>query len=122
MAVFVSFGCFLFLSPLAFGLCYCCLIKKRKKKTQETDIIRVDEHKHVAEAIVPGPLGEQVVVLSVEDDVQRDKEMIKNEGFCHGLHAKPSTNEGTSINLDVETTTSDHDHHHDHHQQLENKP
>ncbi|XP_057738190.1 protein TRACHEARY ELEMENT DIFFERENTIATION-RELATED 6-like [Arachis stenosperma] len=92
--VFVSFGGLLFLSVLAFALF--CLIKKMKKKKQETDIIHFDEHRHFTEAIVPGPCGEQVVVLSVDDDVHIDEEIIKNEEFGHALQEKQSStaNEG----------------------------
>ncbi|XP_015934403.1 protein TRACHEARY ELEMENT DIFFERENTIATION-RELATED 7A-like [Arachis duranensis] len=102
--VFVSFGGLLFLSVLAFALF--CLIKKMKKKKQETDIIHFDEHRHVTEAIVPGPCGEQVVVLSVDDDVHIDEEIIKNEEFGHAMQEKQSStaNEGN------DPRSPDHDH------------
>ncbi|MED6163210.1 hypothetical protein PIB30_077793 [Stylosanthes scabra] len=108
--VFVSFGCLMFLAVLAFALC--CMIKKWKKK-QETDIIHFDEHRHVTEAIVPGPFGEQVVVISVEDDVHIDEEIIKNEEFGHALHAKQSSN-ANEVN---DPRSFDHNHQ----QKLENK-
>ncbi|KAL4275315.1 hypothetical protein AHAS_Ahas20G0094900 [Arachis hypogaea] len=77
-----------------------------KKKKQETDIIHFDEHRHVTEAIVPGPCGEQVVVLSVDDDVHIDEEIIKNEEFGHALQEKQSStaNEGN------DPRSPDHDH------------
>ncbi|RVW84982.1 hypothetical protein CK203_037633 [Vitis vinifera] len=56
---------------------------------QETDIIKVDEHLTVKEAIVPGPHGEQAVVLFVDDDVHIQEEIRKNEKFGQGhLHGK----------------------------------
>lgn len=45
----------------------------------ETDIIRTDEHIRVKEAIVQGPNGPEIVVLSIEDDKHTQEEIIKNE-------------------------------------------
>eukprot|EP00261_Vitis_vinifera_P031038 XP_019072281.1 PREDICTED: uncharacterized protein LOC100259240 isoform X3 [Vitis vinifera] len=86
--VFVSLGGLFFLAFLSVALC--CFLKKRKKKmVQETDIIKVDEHLTVKEAIVPGPHGEQAVVLFVDDDVHIQEEIRKNEKFGQGhLHGK----------------------------------
>lgn len=101
------------LSLLAFAL-FCC-IQQRKKKTQETDIIHVDEHKKVEETTVPGPFGQQAVVISVEDDVHIDEEIRKTEKLGrHGLHAKSSAAEadqGNSSSLEVGTTSPGHEHH-----------
>ncbi|KAL6311143.1 hypothetical protein AAG906_025692 [Vitis piasezkii] len=86
--VFVSLGGLFFLAFLSVALC--CFLKKRKKKmVQETDIIKVDEHLTVKEAIVPGPHGEKAVVLFVDDDVHIQEEIRKNEKFGQGhLHGK----------------------------------
>ncbi|KAK6115006.1 hypothetical protein DH2020_007275 [Rehmannia glutinosa] len=80
IVIFVSFGCIFFLAFFMFALW--CLIKKRKKKTvevEETDVIRTDKHRKVKEAIVQGPHGPQVVVLSIEEDKHTQKQIIKNE-------------------------------------------
>ncbi|KAK7282644.1 hypothetical protein RIF29_11584 [Crotalaria pallida] len=89
--VFVSLGGFMLLSLLAFAL-FCSIKKAKKKKTkktQETDIIHLDEHKKIKETIVTGPLGQQAVVLTIEDDVHIDEKIIKNEEKVgHSLHAE----------------------------------
>lgn len=114
----------MFLSLLAFAL-FCCVQKRKKKTQQETDIIHIDEHKKVKETIVPGPFGQQAVVITVEDDVHIDEVIRKNEEKeGHGLHAKStveaakddSSNQGEIIER---TTSPGHEQHH--HQQPENK-
>ncbi|XP_050213259.1 protein TRACHEARY ELEMENT DIFFERENTIATION-RELATED 6 [Mercurialis annua] len=86
VVVFVSLGGVLFFAFLAFALC--CFIKKRNKKLQETDLIRVDEHLKVKEAIVDGPRGPKSVVLEIEDDLHVDEVIKKQEEenmkFGHG--------------------------------------
>ncbi|EEF36238.1 protein TRACHEARY ELEMENT DIFFERENTIATION-RELATED 6 [Ricinus communis] len=86
LVVFVSLGGVFFLAFLAFALC--CFIKKRKKRVQETDVIQVDEHLKVKEAIVEGPNGPQSVVLQIEDDVHVNEviKKQKEENFGDGLH------------------------------------
>ncbi|RYR54823.1 hypothetical protein Ahy_A06g030091 isoform C [Arachis hypogaea] len=110
-------GGLLCLSMLAFALF--CWVQKRKKKTEETDIIHIDEHKKIKETIVPGPFGTQTVVISVEDDVHIDEEIKKKteEGghHHHGLHVEPSsssTDQGTSRSADDEVGISKLLHHH----------
>lgn len=118
---------------LAFAL-FCCIQKRNKKKksaTQETDIIHFDEHKKVKETIVPGPFGQQAVVVTVEDDVHVDAEIRKNETVGHhGLHAKsPSSSAheaeqaGNSSSTEVVggTATSPGGEQQHHQQQLDNK-
>ncbi|KAJ1411099.1 pistil-specific extensin-like protein isoform X1 [Sesbania bispinosa] len=106
---------------LAFAL-FCC-IQRRKKKTQETEVIHFDEHKTVKETVVPGPFGREIVQITVEDDIHIDEEIKKNEtfGHHHGLHAKSSSVEpdqaGNSSSLAVGTTSSGGQHHH----QLDNE-
>ena len=109
---------------LAFAL-FCC-IQNRKKKTQETDIIHIDEHKTIKETVVPGPFGRQAVIITVEDDVHIDEEIKKKtEKGGHGLHALPSSAEvdqGNSSSVEVATTSPGRELHHHHHHQPENKP
>ena len=112
---------------LAFAL-FCCVQRKKKKKTQETDVIHFDEHRRVNETIVPGPFGRNTVVVTVEDDVHIDEEIIKSEKVGHNLHAKssspPEADQGSSSSIAqvADTHPSAPQHHDDHHHQLENKP
>ncbi|TYH45422.1 hypothetical protein ES332_D11G263600v1 [Gossypium tomentosum] len=70
--VFVSIGGLFFFAFLSVALF--CFIKKRKKKTvQKTEILSIDKHVKVQEAIVPGPHGAQNAVLLVEDDIRIDE-------------------------------------------------
>ncbi|KAJ9675169.1 hypothetical protein PVL29_024211 [Vitis rotundifolia] len=95
--VFVSLGGLFFLAFLSVALC--CFLKKRKNKmVQETDIKKVDEHLTVKEAIVPGPHGEQAVVLFLDDDVHIQEEIRKNEKFGQGhLHGKSAQGISSAI-------------------------
>ncbi|RVW32552.1 hypothetical protein CK203_093727 [Vitis vinifera] len=63
-------------------------IGKGKKMVQETEIIDVDEHSKVKEGVIAGPHGEQVVLLTEEDDVHIQEEIRKNEKIGEGLHGK----------------------------------
>jgi len=106
--VFISFGGLFFLAFLAAAV-FCCIKRKKKKTVEETDIIHVDEHRKVNEAIIEGPHGSQAVILSIEDDVHIDEVIKKNEKFGEGLHAKSA--EGKSAGT-LEEGTSSSDHHH----------
>lgn len=111
--MFISFGGLFFLAFLA--ACVFCFIKRKKKTIQETDLIHVDEHREVKEAIIPGPHGSQAVILSIADDVRIDEVIRKDEKFGEGLHAKSA--EGKSGSTLEEGTSSpgfDHDHHLEH--------
>ena len=67
----------------------CCFIKKKKKKTvQKTEILEFDEHAKVQEAIVAGPHGEKITVLSIEEDVHLVEEIEKNEKLAEGSRIK----------------------------------
>ncbi|XP_057793020.1 protein TRACHEARY ELEMENT DIFFERENTIATION-RELATED 7A-like [Salvia miltiorrhiza] len=94
IVIFVSFGCFFFAAFCCFALW--CLIKNRKHKkmVNETDIIRTDEHLKVKEAIIQGPNGPELVVLSIEDDKHTQEEIIKNEKMeMKHLHANAKSGE-----------------------------
>ncbi|XP_057468857.1 protein TRACHEARY ELEMENT DIFFERENTIATION-RELATED 7A-like [Actinidia eriantha] len=110
--VVVSFGGLFFLAFLAIALC--CFIKKKKKKTvQETDIVHVDEHLKVKEAVVPGPHGTQAVVLSIEEDVRVEEERRKNEKVGEGMHAKSADDissafKGTSASGSIPKNNVEH--------------
>lgn len=106
---------------LAFAL-FCCIKKRKKRTSQETEIIHFDEHKKVKEAVVSGPFGQKTVVLSVEDDVHIDEEIKKNEKLGqHGLQATSSSAEDqvNSTGHDVGETSSGYEHHR---HELQQKP
>ncbi|KAG2250155.1 hypothetical protein Bca52824_080291 [Brassica carinata] len=73
-----SLGCVMFLAFLVFVICF--MIKKKcKKNSNKSEIVRVDEHYKMNEAIVEGPHGPEAVVLSVEDDVHIEDLVKKGE-------------------------------------------
>ncbi|KAJ6737335.1 hypothetical protein OIU85_019402 [Salix viminalis] len=87
IVVFVSLGGLFFLAFLSVALC--CFIKKKKKKTvQKTEIIEFDEHTKVQEAVIPGPHGEKITVLNIEEDVHLVEEIKKNEKLAERSHIK----------------------------------
>ncbi|WZZ63582.1 hypothetical protein YC2023_074952 [Brassica napus] len=68
----------MFLAFLVFVICF--MIKKKcKKNSNKSEIVRVDEHYKMNEAIVEGPHGPEAVVLSVEDDVHIEDLVKKGE-------------------------------------------
>ena len=77
---------------------------------QETDIVTIDEHLKVHEAIIPGPHGPQVMILSIEDDVHIQEEIKKNEKEIQGSHVR-STQDFPQA-LDMEASTSESSQHH----------
>ncbi|OVA00288.1 hypothetical protein BVC80_1495g78 [Macleaya cordata] len=105
--VFVSLGGLFFLAFLSVALC--CFIKKKKKKmVQKTEIINIDEHMKVQEAIIPGPHGTQAAILSIEEDVHIQEGIKKNERVGEGFHAKSvESNEGLHDINSAESTSHD---------------
>jgi preprotein translocase subunit YajC len=89
VVVVVCAGGLVLLSLITFVL-FCFFQKRKEKKTQETDIIHIDEHKKGNETIVSGPFGQQAIEILVEDDVHVDEEKRK-ETLDHGLHAESSS-------------------------------
>eukprot|EP00257_Ricinus_communis_P025361 XP_025012775.1 proline-rich receptor-like protein kinase PERK2 [Ricinus communis] len=103
VVVFVSLGGLFFLAFLSVALC--CFIKKRKKKNiQKTEIIDFDEHMKVQETIVPGPHGEQMKVLTIEEDIHINEKIKKNENrskdFLHDHSLHISDKEASSSHCD----------------------
>jgi len=98
VVVVVCAGGLALLSLFTFVL-FCCFQKRKEKKTQETNIIHIDEHKKGKETIVPGPFGQQAVVISVEDDVHVD-ESKKSKKLGHGLHADDAKSSSAIIHID----------------------
>ncbi|KAF3780218.1 hypothetical protein EJ110_NYTH38254 [Nymphaea thermarum] len=94
IVVFASLGGLFFLAFLSLALC--CFIKKRKKQVEKSEIINVEEHFKVQEAIVPGPHGQETVVLSIEEDIKFEEKVKKNEKLSEAdegavtIHGEPS--------------------------------
>ncbi|URE12727.1 hypothetical protein MUK42_21910 [Musa troglodytarum] len=77
IVVSVCLGGLFFLAFLAAALFF---YRKRKKEiVEETEVVDVVEHVRVQEAIVPGPCGPEVVVLSVDEDIEIREEVKKTE-------------------------------------------
>lgn len=75
--VVVTCGGLFLLAALAALIFWC--IKKKKKEVQKAEIINVQDHVHVAEAIVPGPHGEKLEVLSVDEDIKYQEVLKEDE-------------------------------------------
>lgn len=113
VVIFVSLGGLLFLAFLAIALCY--LIKKRKKRAiQETDVVRIDEHVRVQEAIIQGPHGAQAVILSIEEDEHVEEDIKRNEMVGKGIisHMIGPTKDHPQALVMATSTSESGDHHH----------
>lgn len=98
VVVFVSLGGFCFIAFILFAVC--CFIKYRKKASQETDNVRVEEHMKIKEDIEEGPRGTKSVVLTIEDDVHIEEDIRKNEKFGEGMRAN------SAVGIDVAESSS----------------
>ncbi|KAK8609102.1 hypothetical protein V6N13_025409 [Hibiscus sabdariffa] len=79
--VFFSCGGFILLACAAVALYY---FLNTKKKVEETDLVHVDEHRKVKEAIVSGPHGPHAVIIGIEDDVHVTEDIVKAEKVGRG--------------------------------------
>jgi hypothetical protein len=77
---------------------------------QKTEIISIDENKKVQEAIIPGPHGEKVLVLSIEEDVHIEEEIKKNEKVSEGPHIKSAKDHPQAIETAASSSVSSHHH------------
>lgn len=110
--VFISVGGIFFFAFLAAAL-FCFINKKKKKKTvQETEIIHVDEHRNVHEAIIPRSHGSHAVILSIDDDIHIDEKIGKKEELGEDLHGK-STRSKSGILKEGGSSSSFDQHHFD---------
>lgn len=66
---------------------------------QETNTVHIDEHLKIKEAIVPGPHGPQVVILSVEDDMHIQEEIKRNEKENQGSHIRSTQNTAQALEM-----------------------
>ncbi|CAI0395982.1 unnamed protein product [Linum tenue] len=110
IVVFISFGGFLCLAGLA-AVVLCCLKKLKKKPAakHEVDLIHVDEHARVKEAVVPGC----AVVLEIEEDLHVDEVVRKDDEVgaaghhhLHGLHGKSAAAAGVGANSEATAVAS----------------
>lgn len=72
--------------------------------------MEIDERIRVHEDIVPGPHGKKTVILTIDDDVNIEEEIKKNEVVGKSSHMKSAENHPQA--LDMVATTSDHTHNH----------
>ncbi|KAF7840096.1 proline-rich receptor-like protein kinase PERK2 [Senna tora] len=83
-----------------------------KKKVQKSEHVHVDEHVKVEEAIISGPHGEELKVLSIEEDVHIQQEVDK-KSTIEGIHKQLA--EGNLpkdlINSKASTSGSNDQHH-----------
>ncbi|GMJ02402.1 hypothetical protein HRI_003909400 [Hibiscus trionum] len=107
--VLFSCGGFIFLACAAVAL-YCFLY--RKKKVEETDLVHVDEHLKVKEAVVSGPHGPHAVVIGIEDDFHVTEDIVKTEKVERGSRLGENPK---ALEAGVASSSSDHLH------QLEHK-
>ena len=73
---------------------------------QETDIVDIDEHLKIQEAIIPGPHGPQVKILSIEDDVHIQEKIIKNEKEIEGSHIRSTQDIPQALHTAASTSES----------------
>jgi ABC-type nickel/cobalt efflux system permease component RcnA len=55
--------------------------KHESKEEKKAELINVTKHKHIDEKIVPGPHGEQIEVLSEDEDIRFEDAGQKEEEF-----------------------------------------
>ncbi|WOL16038.1 hypothetical protein Cni_G24820 [Canna indica] len=99
IVVFVSVGGLFFLAFLAAALFYC--VKRRKKKTvAKAETVEVEDHVHVHETVIPGPHGQQLVALSIDEDIEVHEVIKKDELITLGrepaMKQTGSTNEAAA--------------------------
>ncbi|CAL9046020.1 unnamed protein product [Musa banksii] len=69
IVVFASLGGLLLLAFLAAAL-FCCIKKRKKKMAAKREAVDVEDHVHVHETVVPGPHGQQLATLSIDEDIK----------------------------------------------------
>ncbi|KAL2476540.1 putative leucine-rich repeat extensin-like protein 3 [Abeliophyllum distichum] len=105
--IFVSLGGLFFLAFLSVAL-FCFLKKRKKRIIHETDKVKIDEHIKVHEDIVTGPHGTKAVVLTIDDDVNIEEVIKKNEVVGKSSHMR--SDEKHPQAPEMVATTSDHTH------------
>lgn len=72
--------------------------------------MNVDEHVKIQESIIPGPHGEQVKILSIEEDVHIDEEIKKTEKLSEGSHIKSERHHPQATEAAASSSGSSHHH------------
>ncbi|KAK1293897.1 ATP-dependent DNA helicase Q-like 1 [Acorus calamus] len=92
-----------------------CFAKKQKKNKvveaeAEQEVVEVQDHVRIQEAIVPGPCGEEVVVLNVDEDIRVVEKMNKEEieEMKEEGHVGPSHHGGRANFVKVEHCGDDY--------------
>ncbi|KAG0497354.1 hypothetical protein HPP92_002045 [Vanilla planifolia] len=81
--VFVLVGGLFFLAFFAAAI-FCCLRKRKKKMVHKSEDVNVEDHIRVHETIVQGPHGEQVITVSVDEDIKAGEIIKKDELIASG--------------------------------------
>lgn len=76
---------------------------------QKDEVIKIDEHVKVQEAVIPGPHGGQTVLL-IEEDVHIQEDIKKTDILSGSSHTKPSHHLPQSIDVAAFSTGSSHHH------------
>ena len=58
---------------------FCFMKKRRKRVIKKTDDITFDERMRIHETAVPGPHGEQAVLVTLEEDIHAHETKTKDE-------------------------------------------
>ncbi|KAM7256924.1 hypothetical protein ACFE04_012665 [Oxalis oulophora] len=97
VVVFVSLGGLFFLAFIAAAMF--CFVKRKRKTVQKAEIISLEDHTEVKEEIMTGPHGEQMKVITMEEDLHFDEVVRKSEDLRSGSHVTfkelPSTSGST---------------------------
>ncbi|KAL2496622.1 putative leucine-rich repeat extensin-like protein 3 [Forsythia ovata] len=112
--IFVSLGGLFFLAFLSVAL-FCFLKKRKKRIIQESDKVKIDEHIKVHEDIVPGPHGTKTVVLTIDEDVNIEEVIKKNEVVGKSSHMISDENHPQALDMAATATATASDHTHNNH-------
>uniref|UniRef100_A0A7N0UUF8 Uncharacterized protein n=1 Tax=Kalanchoe fedtschenkoi TaxID=63787 RepID=A0A7N0UUF8_KALFE len=106
VVVFVSFGGLLFLALVLAGLCFFVKKTRKRKSSQEVEILSVDRHVKVKEAIEKDSHGKEEVAISIEEDEHVEEKIMKNKKINQALSHQGSDG------IETGTSSSSSAHHH----------
>lgn len=84
---------------------------------QESDVVKVDEHMTVHEAVIPGPHGTKTTFLTIDEDIHIDEEIRKSEKVGHSSIMKAVQKHPQALVMDTTASTSGSSHKPSHHNQ-----
>lgn len=83
---------------------------------EETDDFDFDERVKVHETVVPGPHGEQAMLVTLEEDIHAHETIRKTEIVSEAFGAKSDQHHPhDSLDIGPSTLGTGHDHHFDQH-------